>query len=368
MTERDAAILFSTFVPFGPARIQLIRDNFEGLVGGWSVSRNNYKKLGFSEKIISSFDKHRNDIVLKTYLSRLADMNIDTIYYEETNYPKHLKEISDSPNIIYVRKSKKSNLSLYDLTEISLAVIGTRKMTAYGHDVAERLVTQLVDNGMTIVSGLALGIDAVSHKATIDAGGFTVAVLANGLDKIYPSSNIPLAREILEKDQGLLVSEYPLGYPSFRENFPQRNRIVSGLSLGVLVIEGTEKSGTLLTAKAAAEQGREVFAVPGSITSGNSAAPHYLLRNGATLVTSAHDILDELDVRTRNVLQVAKKVLPSSPNETKILEVLETGGMDIDSLVRISTLATGTILSVLTLMELKGMVKNVGGIYVRMNS
>ncbi len=365
MTEREATILFSTFVQFGPVRIKLIRDNFGGLKNGWRASSRDLAKLGFSEKLISSFDKHRNDIVLTSYLLRLQDLNIEVLLNEDAEFPERLKQISNSPYILYVRKAKNSSLSLSELTEISLAVIGTRKMSGYGHDVTERLVTRLVDSGMTIISGLALGIDAVSHRSALDAGGFTVAVLANGLDKVYPSSNSGIVRDMFSRDRGVLVSEYPLGFPSFRENFPQRNRIVSGMSMGVLVIEGTEKSGTLLTARSAAEQGREVFAVPGPITSSVSAAPHYLLKNGATLVESAHDILDELDISSKVKTQAAKVVLPSSPEEVKILEVLDAEGIDIDSLVRISGLSTGSLLSALTMMELKGMVKNIGGVYVK---
>jgi DNA processing protein len=365
MTEREATILFSTFVQIGPARIKLIRKYFGSLKDGWKANRRDYLKLGFSEKLIKAFDMHRNDIVVSSYLLRLGELGIQVVLDEDSEFPERLKQINNSPYILYVRKAKNSTLSLSDLSDISLSVIGTRKMTRYGQDVTERLVTQLVDHGMTIVSGLALGIDAMSHKTAISAGGFTIAVLANGLDKIYPSTNTPIAREMLAKDCGLLISEYPLGFPSYKENFPQRNRIVSGLSMGVLVIEGTEKSGTLLTAKSAAEQGREVFAVPGPITSDVSAAPHYLLKNGATLVTSARDILDELEINSKVKIQKAKKVLPTTPEEQKILKVLGTDGIDIDSLVRISGLSTGALLSALTMMELKGMVKNVGGVYVK---
>lgn len=365
VTERDAAILFSTFISFGPARLNLIKRKFQSFANGWKASLKDYRDLGFSDKLITSFDTHRNQISLDAYNSQLKKYNIEVLLLEDKDYPERLKNIVSPPPLLYVRKSLKSKLNLSELSENSLSVIGTRKMTNYGRDVCERLVTQLVDGGLTIISGLALGIDTVSHKVAVDAGGKTVCVLANGLDKIYPSSNVEFVKEMFNKDQGILVSEYPIGYPAFRENFPQRNRIVSGLSLGVLVIEGSERSGTLLTAKAAAEQGREVFAVPGPITSESSAAPHYLINNGAKLVQTARDILDELEIGSKIKFQKSKTVLPSSETEEKILLCLSLEGLDIDSLVRNSKLETSQLLSCLTMMELKGLVKNVGGVYVK---
>jgi len=207
---------------------------------------------------------------------------------DNPKYPRLLKEISDPPNILYVRgKGSKINL------EKTIAVVGTRQVTPYGREMTRRLVTDLVHRGYTIVSGLAYGVDAAAHEAAIAAGGKTIAVLGCGIDIIAPRGNTDLYWRIV-RGHGAVVSEIPPGIRPDKRRFVTRNRIISGLSLGVVVIEGTEHSGTLITAKYAAEQGREVFAVPGPVTSTFSRAAAILLKNGAKLVESASDIIEEL--------------------------------------------------------------------------
>lgn len=206
----------------------------------------------------------------------------------DPKYPRLLKEIPDPPKILYVRGvGSKINL------EKTIAVVGTRNITAYGMQMTKKIVTGLVRQGFTIVSGLAYGVDAVAHEAALDAGGKTIAVLGCGIDIIAPKANTEIYWRIA-KGGGAIVSEMPLGVLPDKKRFVTRNRIISGLSLGVVVIEGAQKSGTLITARYAAEQGREVFAVPGPVTSVYSAASSYLLKNGAKLVESASDIIEEL--------------------------------------------------------------------------
>lgn len=208
---------------------------------------------------------------------------------QSPRYPKLLKEISDPPEKLYVRGTgSKINL------EKTIAVVGTRHVTEYGRKITIRLVTDLVARGFTIVSGLAYGVDAVAHKAAIDAGGKTIAVLGCGIDIIAPESNTELYWRIIHGN-GAVVSEIPPGIRPDRKKFVTRNRIISGLSLGVLVTEGARKSGSLITANYAASQGREVFAVPGPVTSEFSGAASFLLKNGAKLVESVDDIIEELE-------------------------------------------------------------------------
>lgn len=365
MTEREAWIAFSCFSQIGPARFGLLRNYFGSAKQAWQVSAGELVEIGFSQKLAGDFEKFKKSFSLEKYLEDLAKGDVAVIILEDKEYPKRLKEIEDAPYLLYVRKGKNCAKNLDELSAISIAVVGTRKMTSYGREVAERLVGGLVASGVSIVSGMALGIDAMAHRTCLDCGGFTIGVLGNGLDQIYPPANSQLGEKIIKTGQGALISEYPLGYPAMPQNFPSRNRIVSGVAMGVLVVEGAEKSGTLLTASNAAAQGREVFAVPGPITSATSKAPNYLIRNGAKLVEQASEILEELNVKAEAVKHKARQQLPETEDEKMLFLLLSVEGLEVDSLVRISGMETGQVLSALTTMELKGMVRNVGGIYIK---
>lgn len=374
MTEREAWIAFSCFPQIGPARFKLLRKYFGSAKKAWEAPVSEYLKIGFKNSFVETFENFRRELDIASYILRLDKLSIQVLTLEDKDYPERLKKIDDSPYIIYAGnsqesiKSGKSTKGIKEMTEVAVAVIGTRKMTSYGKEVTERLVTGLVKNGVVVVSGLALGIDSVAHKAAIESGGQTIAVLGNGLDSIYPPRNKQLGEMLIKSGRGILVSEYPLGYPAMPQNFPNRNRIISGLSLGVLVIEGARQSGTLLTASSAALQGREVFAVPGPITSPMSQAPNFLLKNGAKLVETAEDILEELQMSSKVKFQISKKIIPETEDEKRIMELLANEGMGIDNLVRISRMQTGQVLSALTNMELKGMVKYIGGKYELNNS
>lgn len=366
MTEKEAWIAWSTFVPFGPAHIKLLVEYFGSAEKAWEAPIKQLTEIGLSPSLVAKLKEHRSNLDLDLYLNSLEKLGIDVILKDDEEYPARLKEIDDTPYLLYARQSCKGTpckANLAEISEVGVAVVGSRKATSYGKDVTERLVAGLVDAGVTIVSGLALGIDAIAHKTAVDCKGSTIAVLGNGLDTIYPPSNRLLARRMLESKNGTIISEYPLGYPALPQNFPYRNRIVSGMSLAVLVIEGTAKSGTLLTASCAARQGRDVFAVPGPITSILSQAPNLLIKQGAKLVERAEDILEELKIESRIKNYESKKTLPETKEEEKLLSLLEREGLDVDSIVRISGLDVGIVLGTLTSMELKGMVKNVGGEY-----
>ncbi|MEK7521586.1 MAG: DNA-processing protein DprA [Patescibacteria group bacterium] len=373
MTEKEAYLAFSTFPSFGPQRFKLLKEYFGSAKEAWKAPKKELGKLGVKAELLEKFLNHRNNFGLEDYLGKLGRLGIEYTTHQDSDYPEKLKSLDDSPFLLYVKgkptrgplpgsPSAPVTRALGQLSVCAVAVVGTRKPTGYGRDVTERLVEGLVRAGVTIISGLALGIDAIAHKAALDAGGFTVGVVGGGLDDIYPPSNRGLAQKMIEKG-GMVISEYPLGFPAMPQNFPVRNRIVSGMSLGVLVVEGTVKSGTLLTAAAAARQGRDVFAVPGPITSPTSAAPNLLIKNGAKLVEKAEDILEELEINVARNTALATRILPETEEERKVLRTLELEALDIDSIVRISTLEVGIVLSALTIMELKGMVKNVGGTY-----
>lgn len=212
--------------------------------------------------------------------------SIDIISIQDEEYPEILKNIYDPPLYLYIRGNKKI------LKENSIAIVGCRECTQYGKKVAWELAYNIAKQNINIVSGLAKGIDGVAHKSAVVANGRTIAVLGNGLDIIYPSENIMLATEIL-KSGGAIISEYPLGERPQKQNFPERNRIVSGISKGIIVVEAKEKSGALITADFALEQGRDVFAVPGNINQETSIGTNKLIKQGANLITSYKDILEE---------------------------------------------------------------------------
>lgn len=359
---------FSTFPAFGPQRFKLLKEYFGSARKAWKAPKKELGGLGIRPELLEKFVSHREGFGLKEYLGRLGRLGIGYVTQEGEDFSQRLKAIDDCPFLLYTKcASQPCKASPCEAMEVAVAVVGTRKPTSYGRDVTERLVEGLVRAGVTIVSGLALGIDAIAHKAAIDCGGFTIGVVGGGLDDIYPPSNRQLAYAMIKKG-GMVISEYPLGYPAMPQNFPVRNRIVSGMSLGVLVIEGTTRSGTLLTAAAAAKQGRDVFAVPGPITHPTSAAPNLLIKNGAKLVERVEDILDELEIDAKRKTANVKRLLPDTEEEKVICEILENEAQELDSIVRMSGMETGVVLSTLTTMELKGIVKNVGGTYVRVGS
>ena len=248
-------------------------------------------EVGIPSKIVNEFLEFRGNFNAEQYFERLEKLNIKTTTYKDRDFPRALKDLDGIPVVLYYKGLLKF------LNKKSVAIVGTRKMTSYGAKVSRIFSGRLGKLGITIISGLARGIDTESHKACLAVGGMTVAVLGHGLDQIYPPENKYLAGEIVKRS-GALISEFPPGYPILPENFVIRNRIVSGLSSCVLIIEGAEKSGTLTTATHAAEQGKTVFAVPGNITSPLSNAPLFLLKNGARIATEPEDILEELKMTT----------------------------------------------------------------------
>lgn len=279
---------------------------------------------------------------------------IKEIKIEDKNYPKILRKITNPPKVLYEKGEIKNN-------EFCFAIVGTRRCSPYGKQATLEIAGGLADAGLTIVSGLAPGIDTSAHKAVIERGKRTVAVLGTGLDEksIYPKENIGLARKIVEIG-GCLISEYPPGTPGSRFSFPQRNRIISGLSVGVLVVEAKEKSGALITAQFAFFQKRKVFALPGSIYSLNSKGSHYLIKKGAKLVENANDILKELNLPALKLKNGDKKG-GENPEENLILDVLKEGSLYIDKIIEKTKLNAQIVASTLTVLEIKEKIRNLGG-------
>jgi DNA processing protein len=287
-------------------------------------------------------------------LEKLKKYDVGYITLNDKEYPPLLKEIHDCPVVLFIRGNIKS------LKMPALAIVGSRKFSNYGQKVAYNLSKACSEAGMSIVSGLALGIDASAHKAALDAGGVTIGVLGCGLDQIYPVSNYQLGKEMIEKG-GAIISEFPIGTPPMKYNFPARNRIIAGLSVGTLVVEAAEQSGALITAYQSLEYNREVFAVPGDIDSIQSAGTNKLIQNGAKMVLSPEDIFNELNIEVKKSETKAKEMLPESEDEKKIVSILSAGEKLVDEIIVETKLNVIIVNTSLTTLEMKGIVENMGG-------
>ena len=357
MNNNDLKYLIglSHFPKFGPVRMQKLKKRFPFFESAFGASLNELIKAGIEENVAQEFIATRDNINPDEILEKLEKENIKAVSLDDKKYPKLLKEIYNPPRLIYYKGRLNEN------NEFNIAVVGSRKFTNYGKITVERIAEDLARNNLTVVSGLALGIDALAHGAVLKANGRAMAVLGSGLDKqnIYPSSNRYLSDKIIDSG-GVLISEFPIGTPPLRHHFPQRNRIISGLSLGTLVIEAAIKSGALITAQYALEQNREVFAVPGSIHSPTSQGTNDLIKKGARVVTSANDIIETLDLAQITTYIDNKEIIPETPEEEKLLSHLTKEPTHINDLIRLTKLDTNIINSTLTIMEMKGMVKNLG--------
>ncbi len=298
--------------------------------------------------VFTDFDK-----ISKT-LDNLNKTGVKLVKFGDKDYPELLKQIHDAPVILYI----KGNIEEED--KYSLAIVGSRLSTTYGRCIADKLSGELSSIGFTIISGMARGIDSVAHKSAIKRGGRTIAVLGSGIDVIYPPENAGLGEKIIE--HGSVISEFPPKTKPNRENFPVRNRLISGLSLGVLVIEASIKSGSLITANYALEQGREVFAIPGNIMSNNTLGTHKLIQKGAKLVHNVDDIIEELAPLLKGFIKKRmNEDIILNDEEKLICDMLSSEPIHIDSITRNLNLALNTVLTILLNLELKGVVKQVEG-------
>ena len=352
-------VAFHRISRLGSVRFGLLERAFPSLEDAWKADAAALRVAGLDSATVDLVVSQRPEIDPQRELERLSEAGVRAIPRFHSAYPARLREIADPPPVIYVR----GTLSPQD--EWALALVGTRRATAYGRQAAGELARDLATNGVTVVSGLARGIDTIAHRAALDAGGRTIAVLANGLDTVYPPENRGLASEIAEA--GALISDYPLGTRPRAEFFPRRNRIMSGVSLGTLVVEGDVKSGAMITARFAGEQNREVFAVPGSIFAPQSRGPLSLIRDGATPVASVEHVLEALNLTMIGAqMDFGRAAPPASEDEQALMEVLTREPRHVDEVVRDSGLAAARVSATLALLELKGQVRDLGGMqYVR---
>lgn len=336
----------------GPARLARLIEVFGSAETAWLADPRELARSGLESKYCDALVSTRAHLDLHAELERAWQADIQLICIEDAAYPKLLRQIPMPPPLLYVRGT------LEPTDEWALAVVGTRSPTSYGKEAARRVVTDLAGAGITIVSGLALGIDTIAHDAALGAGGRTLAVLGCGVDHFYPERNRALAEQIAQN--GAVISEYPLGTLPTPTNFPPRNRLISGLTCGTLVVEAGERSGALITVTFALEQGRDVFAIPGSIFSRASAGTNRLIRDGAGLVTSAQDVLDALDWTRATAQQEVQLAMPENTAEANLLELLSYEPQHVDELGRSSGMAAPEVAATLTMLELKGLVRQAG--------
>lgn len=351
--EEKYWIAFSRISGVGLVRLQRLHSYFGSLQKAWNAPSGQLLTAGLEAKLIERTVAFRRSFDPDLELERLQSLNIQALYLYNPHYPDRLRQIDNPPPVLYIKGA------LTDVDAYALGVVGTRRATSYGREATNLIVAELARQGMTIVSGLAVGIDTYAHHAALSGGGRTLAVLGCGVDVPYPTSNVRLAAQIVE-GQGALISEYPPGTQPEPANFPPRNRIISGLARGVLVVESGVKGGALITVDFANEQGRDVFAVPGSIFNRTSEGTNALLRQGAKPVTCANDILEDLSLtRLADQVQI-RQIVGDNEVERALLRVLANEPLPIDEIRLESGLSIEVVSSNLAMMELKGMVRNLG--------
>ncbi|MCU0521034.1 MAG: DNA-processing protein DprA [Anaerolineae bacterium] len=342
----------------GPVRLRALIETFGTIEAAWTASEAALRSTKLNDRATDNLLQVRRQCNLDAILTQIDHLDIHVLTWDSPDYPPLLAQVADAPPVLYARGT------ITPGDEWAVAMVGTRRASVYGREVARRLAEELGRNGVTVVSGLARGIDGIAHKTAIEAGGRSLAVLGCGVDQVYPPEHRKLAESIMAN--GALVSDYPLGTQPEAQNFPPRNRIISGMSLGTIVVEAGLRSGALITADFALDQGREVFAVPGSILSPGSAGCNRLLRDGAHVLTEVRDVLEVLHLDQVPDKQAARLVLPETPTEAKLFESLTGEPHHLDDLSRQSGIPIEVVSGTLVMMELKGMVRQVGALqYVR---
>ncbi len=345
---------FNLVKGIGAVRLQALRDHFGDLALAWQAPVDALQSAGLSQKLAERVAQVRAGVDLDRIIAQVKAQGIEILTWEDELYPLRLKEIDQPPPVLYVRGMLTTEDSW------AVAVVGTRRVSAYGRQVTEDLALFLASNGVTVVSGLARGVDAIAHQAALKAGGRTIAVLGCGVDRIYPPEHTQLAEKIMAN--GALVSDYALGTPPDASNFPPRNRIISGLSMATVVVEAGETSGALITAQFAVDQGREVFAVPGNILALQSKGTNRLIAQGARPMLSVHDLLDVLNLTRVTEQRFVSKVLPADETEAKLMSVLTHEPLHMDEIRTQTGLPIERVSATLVMMELKGLVRQVGGL------
>lgn len=344
---------FNLVKGIGAVRFQALLDAFGDAQKAWEASPQALQSAGLSAKIIENLLKVRSQENLDKVWEQIIAKNIQVVTWLDETYPKRLKEIDQPPPVLYVSGEIKPE------DECAVAIVGTRRVTPYGRQITEEITSILARHRVTIISGLARGVDAIAHQTAINSGGRTLAVLGSGVDRIYPPDNRRLAERLIT--QGALISDYPLNTAPEASNFPPRNRIISGLAMTVIIIEAGLDSGAMITASFAADQGREVFAVPGNITAPQSQGTNRLIRDGARPLLSAQDILETLNLDNIQEQQAARVILPADATEAQLLHVIGQEPVHVDEIRSQTGLPIEKVSAALAMMELKGMVRQVGG-------
>jgi DNA processing protein len=352
MEETPYWLGFHLVPGIGATRLARLIEHFGSLSEAWHASTAALRTSGLTQRAAEALVATRTRISLDVEMERVDRAGAEVVTLADDRYPPRLREISSPPTVLYVRGS------LDSADEHAIGVVGTRRATAYGREMTRRLCFGLGQAGVTIVSGLARGIDGVAHTTALEVGARTIAVLGCGFDTIYPPEHRGLADRIIE--QGALVSEFPLGTPPDAANFPIRNRLISGLSLGVIVVEAPRRSGALITANFAADQGRTVYAVPGSALTPTSEGTLQLLRDGATLAAVPDDVLADLQLSTRQAELEVRRTFPTTAEERDVLGLLSGEPRHVDELALELGIAISQLSALLLQMQLKGYIRDVG--------
>lgn len=358
-SEETYWIWLSSVPGIGPNRFYKLIEMFGNAYNVWqAVSSDKSQAIGVLDaKSWNSLRQSCNEQYIQLLLDKLYKNDVNAVLLSSPSYPSNLKNIYNPPPVLYMKGNVDDNTD-----RLALAVVGTRRCSAYGRAVVDKLCPPLVEAGITIISGMARGVDGLAHRAAIQSNGRTIAVLGSGVDRIYPPEHRQLYYDIIL--HGAVVSEFPPGMEPIRNNFPQRNRVISGLSMATLVIEAGDKSGALITADFALEQGRDVMAVPGNITSANSIGTNRLIKQGAKPVTNADDILEEFGINIVNSMIAGKKMdnYQLTIDEQKVLAFFEDGqSIDAEKLCELSKMGIAQVNALLTSLEIKGIIKQLAG-------
>lgn len=357
MTSKEAYIALNMIDEIGPVRVRALLDRFETPEAILNASRQDLMQVeGVGEQVAKNVTGWRDAVRLDEELARIEKAGVKVVCREDADYPKNLREIYDPPLVLYVRGT------LHERDALAIGIVGSRRTTLYGQEMSRKLAFQLARLGVTVVSGLARGIDTSAHTGALQAKGRTVAVIGCGIDGMYPPENKKLADEIAEKD-GAVVTEFPFGVKPDKQNFPMRNRIISGWSLGVVVVEANLKSGSLITAAQAGEQGRHVFAVPGRADSPLSRGSNRLIKDGAKLTEDAEDILSEFEylLPKRDKSVEPATALKFSEHEEKVLAAIGEDEVVVDEIIRATGLTSACVSSTLLALEMKRVVRQLPG-------
>lgn len=365
MTEREALIAMNMVPGMGAITARNMAAQLGSLAAAFQASPNELAAIpGIGRERAKQLHAGFREAMFGREIEHAAQLHVQLVTWVDKEYPAILKQIADPPLVLYVTGHVNA------LSQPAVAIVGTRRPSIYGRESARRLGFQLAGAGYTIVSGLAVGIDTEAHTGALQAKGRTVAVLGGALDQLYPRENRQLARDITKRE-GAVVTEYPFGRQPDRQTFPMRNRIVSGLSKGVLVVEATLTSGTMITAGQALDQGRSVMAVPGRIDSPGAQGCHKLLRDGATIITSADDVIEELSDLFTSVSRerapavdqppVASPQAVLSQEESAIMRFVEVEGVHVDELIRATGIDAGRLSAMLIGLQLKRQIKMLPG-------